>query len=343
MSDNIPQLPVVSFGNNVREAIGAIKAPDLLQLFTWEARQRGESYKVPCWRAKGSTDATGAFIQDAATTRKTKVMPDAKRFAELAVASQTFAEFQKTLTPHQDIDEWFTIATPSTIETGHTFSRADNIQALNDPTSRTIMGIAQNFFISKQKLGMAALTAASVNRQTKNTTSTEALPDTQKYTSKNVGYLKAQDDFALLRAKLDLANVPDKSVANMIMHPLDAAAFINASFDRLYNFDFVEAKHLRDGNIPEIFGFRILKSNLCPKGKFYAWLPGAISVVPFEEQQTRMQEDIGHRACVRFYMWETMDAVRVDDLGVIHGTINGGSSSGSSSSGSSSSGSSSSQ
>ena len=234
-----------------------------------------------------------------------------------------------------DIDEWYSIVTPETIEAGHTFSRADNIQALNDPTMRTIKGIAQNFFVSKQKLGLAALTASSVSRQTKNTTTTDSLPSGQKYTTANVGYLKAQDDFPELRAKLDLANVPDKSVANMIMHPLDAAAFIKQSFDRLYNIDFVEAKHLKDGSLPEIFGFRIIKSNLCPKGNFYAWLPSAVAVVPFEAVQTRMDEDPTQRFAPKFYIWETMAAVRVDDLGVIHGTIQTAASSSSSSSSSS--------
>ena len=92
MADNIPQLPKISFGNNVREAIGAIQSPDILSMFSWEPRQNGESYKVPCWRTKGTTDANGAFIPTEATKRATKSMPEAKRFAELATASQTWNE-----------------------------------------------------------------------------------------------------------------------------------------------------------------------------------------------------------------------------------------------------------
>lgn len=316
-----PSLPVIAFGTNVKEALGAITDPDLTLLGQWEPAQKGDTYKIPSWRPKGSRDTTGAYIPDSARLTATANIKTRKEYAALGSALQTFAEDQLRRTPHMDINEYWTLSTPQTIDAGHTFKKLEEVLTANDPTSRVIKSIAHRFFVSKQKMFVDALKAASVTRMTGSTSTTDTMPTQQQYTVQTAGTLSPKNDFPRIRAILDKANVSDKTVVYGLIHPDDVVKMAVDGWEHIYNNNFVSGENLKAGTIPDIFGIRWIKSVLCPKGSFYCWVPEAMAVVPYSPMESEMSKSAEYCFDIVYYASETRDVKRNDDLGVVHGTI----------------------
>lgn len=328
VAPNIPNLPIDSFSANVKEALGKLNEIDLRMLVGWEPSQKGKSYHIKSWKPKQAYDTgTQTYIGQEALDRPIRDAMTRRVWEGLQEAEKTIANDLKRRTPHQDIDEYMTISKPNPVETGHEFETLDELETANDPTSRTIQGLAYGFVIKRQRQVINGMAAQTVNRlvgETSDVVDFDTAAPHNTYKTKNAGFISFKDDFANIRAIADAANVPDKSRLCMLINPFDAADMCTNSFDKMFSIDFVEKKHVEAGTLPDAFGIHVIKSNLLPRGRALCWLPQALAYVPYEPMWQRLAEDPTFRYNAVYYARETGDCKRIDDLGVIRVNIQGG-------------------
>lgn len=342
-SDWQSPLPVETFSTHLNAALNASAIPDLSLLIPATATQSGESHWEQSYRPKGAFgEESGAWVQEAAKARPAGATPR-RNWEATAAADQTFANWLLRMTPHQDVDFYMTLIDKQFVETGHEFESRDKLDMNLDPTSAVIKTLAQSFIVNRNKRVIDALTATSATRKmldmkyytegtTKNPNFGKVVQKTENwsdnnqysaYTSVNSGYLSITDDLPVLEAQLEACNVPHDMRKIVLLNPFDAGNIKTKNFDKLYSrdFPFASASDLKSGQLPEMFGFSFVKTNLLAKGTMIAFVPDAVRRVPYKPLEQTLGYSIDYRNAIKFYAREEWGIGRIDDLGAIKITI----------------------
>lgn len=233
------------------------------------------------------------------------------------------ANYLKLRTPHKSVVRARTSMAPQEIDWGHVFKRGTDITNVVDPTNTTIQAGIRDVMLQRNRLFIAGLSAAAVNRvdlTSANSTSvvSEAMPASQAFTTANSGFLDV-DDFSDILALFEEEYIECRKY--ILMGTAVKSNLVKNNRDIIKNGDFVNAKTLESGNLPEIEGFTPLVSPLVPAGKFYCFVGEALRWNQFESFSSSLDRIAEAKNCLQSYMVENADCKRIDDLGVVHGTI----------------------
>lgn len=326
-------LPVDSFSSNFLAAIGSSNIIDLKQLIRREPPQKGVAHWVQSYRAKGAWNTeTGTWISQEALSRDSGAVPR-RQWEAMAAADKTFAAWQKRLTPHQDIDFYMSLCDKDDIETGHEFESLDVLDMNNDPTSPIMQELAKGFIVKGNGKIIAAIKAATTTRKLLDLTSTSATfgkvkqvteswaTNNPKYefTTANVGYFSLEEDAPMLEADMEACAVPHGATKIVLINPYDAAVMKQKAFKLFTSKDypFVAKKDITNGygGLPDLFGFSFVVTNQVNKGEMLAFIPEALSLVPYQELQQALNRDILLRNHLVYYANEQWGVVANDDRG----------------------------
>lgn len=330
---NEAPLPYESYSSNFKAAIAANGIVELKDLITRDNMQKGTSHWVQSYRPKGAwNDNTGAWIREGAKTKPDSAVP--RRIWEaMAAKDQTFAAWMARTTPHQDIDFYNTLCDKQQIETGHEFETDDEVDMNNSPTSMVLRELAKNFTVSgNQRIIDALLAPTNVRKMLdlnntsstfgKIVTKTENWSDNNKYweiETENVGYFSLVDDAAMVQAKLECCNVPTSGKKIMLINPLDAGRMVTKDLKTLLSkdFPFVSKKDCSDGTgeLPEMFGFSWIKSTMIKQGEMIAFVPEALTLVPYLDFEDWLERNPNLRYHPHYYAHEEWGVVCNDDFG----------------------------
>lgn len=112
-----------------------------------------------------------------------------------------------------------------------------------------------------------------------------------------------------------------------VISPSAKETLINQSGSTIHSSDFVDMKGLQSGNIPNIYGVHIIVHPLVTDysgaydDAFFAWCPSAITYNQFDPLKTDMEEVASQKFNTVLQVREYIGACRIDDLGVIQGTL----------------------
>lgn len=303
-----------SYGSHVREALGRNKNADLSLCCVREPTPQGDTYLIPSWKMK---DRDESKPETKATKGRTREVFSRDDWEKLETSQKTMENFIRMLTPHQKIDEYYTVSNSQTIKGGHQFKSEKELVMGNDPTSRICTAVAQMVFDERQRVFIDALTAGSVQRKVGTELVSVAMPDSQKLTAKNSGIFSVKSDLPRVKAQFRKANVPDTANIFCLINTDDTAMFEEENFEKIYNTDYVRGEHLRGGTIPEMFGVKWIPSNLIPAGTMWFWLYDALSWVPYGELTHKMGESPLTDFDVILKIAEHGDCQKTDDRGVV--------------------------
>lgn len=303
-----------SYGSHVREALGRNKNPDLSLCCAREPTPGSDSYLIPSWKMKDKSTSDKTSKATRQTTRNIFSRDD---WEKLTTANKTMENFEKMMTQHQEISEYYTNSRSQTIKGGHQFKSEKALVMGNDPTSRTVTAISQMIFDERQDVFLEALTAATVQRTIGTTTETVSLPSSQTLYAKTANIFSVKSDLPRVKAAFRKANVPDTANIYALINTDDTAMFEEENFEKIYNTDYVRGEHLRSGTIPEMFGVKWIPTNLIPSGAIWFWLYDALAWVPYGGLEHKMAEDPLMDFDVFFKISEHADCKRVDDKGVL--------------------------
>lgn len=326
-------LPIESFSDNMKAAIGSSNIIDLKQLIRRAPPQKGTSHWVQSYRAKGSWDSTtGTWISQEALSRPAGAIPR-RQWEALADSNKTFAAWQKRLTPHQDIDFYMSLCDKDDIETGHEFESLDELEMNNDPTSAIMQELAKGFIVKGNNKVITALKSATTTRKMLDLTASSSTFGKVKqvseawatnnpkceFTTTNVGYFSLVDDAPLLEADMEACAVPHGATKIVLINPYDAAMMKTKSFDKFTSkdFPFVSKKDITNGygGLPDLFGFSFIVSTQVAKGEMLAFVPECMTLVPYKDLTQALDYDIMIRNHLIYYANEQWGVVCNDDRG----------------------------
>lgn len=234
-----------------------------------------------------------------------------------------FTEFKQLLTPQTDIIRSRTQLLPQEIKAGHTFARNVNIMSVVDPTNRTVNALMQDIFLREDRLVISALDAASTLRV--DATSADevspvsvAMPSGQQYETANVGYIDV-DDFDAILEKFETNYI--NSQKYILVSPTEKKTLVQNNRDVIKNGDFVTNRTFENGELPTINGFIPICSPLVTAGKFYAFVGEALLWNQFESMNSSLDRIELMMNALQVFMVENADCKRLDDKGVVQGTI----------------------
>jgi hypothetical protein len=210
---------------------------------------------------------------------------------------------------------------PQTIEATEVLPVKDDVLRGIDVKSPTMMSLGSALFKSEDLLAINAALAPTVSRELDNTgaKSDVAMPASQEYETENVGYI-TPNDLSNMDAIFRDEYVNDEKY--VCMSPKTAAAMKNNSRDYFQNVDFIgRMGALADGIVEKAESFSVLVVPQIPDGVFFAFCQRAITANTWDARTSRIDQLPTQRFATQLYTRQDVNAVRNDDLGVVHGTI----------------------
>jgi len=298
-----PQIYRQAFSDNVAELIGLPTAPVLMKMFAQETKQ-GDSVRIDGLKAND------------ATVTDTKSLP-----ARRDVVTPDFAEWHSIQTPYTGSTKQGSYVSSKTIEAADNIPKKDDVLRAIDIKSPTMMSLASAIYKQEDLLAINAALAPTVLRELNEAgdKATVAMPASQEYTTLNVGFIDP-DDLSNIDASFRDEYVNDEKY--LCVNPLTAAAMKNNSRDYFQNSDFIgRMGALADGVIAKAEGFTILVVPQVPVGQFFAFCQRAITANTWSARTSELDVLPTQRFATQLYTSQDVNAVRNDDLGVVHGTI----------------------
>jgi hypothetical protein len=297
------------FDDNIKELAGSPNRSILKALVSQDNKQGAIAYLD--YEKPGT--AKGSTALSAKSTRKNYE----------ADGSKTLAKFNAIFTPHDETVKQRTLIAPQLIEYGHNFDEDVDILHIVSPQNSTIKNLNRSVFTDEDNLIIAGISAANVGRVTSAsaneiTASTISLPGTQAITTENVGYISS-DDIGKIRERMELAYADSKVYC--LISPTDKR-LMRKNDKNLSNTDFVgSSRYFETGELPDIDGVCFIPHPLITAGSFYAFTSESVVLNTFMS----LRSDLSREGTMRFshqaYIREKLDCKRVDDLLVVHGTV----------------------
>jgi len=291
-----------AFSDNVDQLIGLPTSPVLMKTFSQESK-RGDSIRID-----------GLIANDAIVT-PTADLPSRRD------GSADFTEFLAFQTPFTGSRKQGSYMSPQTIEAVDQIPKKDDVLRGIDVKSPTMQSIASAIYKKEDLLAITAALAPEVLRELDNTgaKANVSMPSSQEYETENVGYI-TPNDLANMDAIFRDEYVNDEKF--VVVNPATAAAMKNNSRDYFQNVDFIgRMGALADGNLERAENFTILVVPQVPTGQFFAFCKRAITCNTWTARTSDLDVLPTQRFATQLYTCQDVNAVRNDDLGVVHGTI----------------------
>lgn len=303
--DTDPTIYRQAFSDNVTELIGLPGAPVLMKMFAQE-NKTGDSVRID------------GLIANAALVSDTKTLESRRDFE---AGGGLFANWLEIQTPYTGSLKQGSYMEPKTIEATEVLPVKDDVLRGIDVKSPTMMSLASTLYKSEDLLAITAALAPTVLRELNNTgtKAAVAMPASQEFTTGNVGYI-SPDDLSNMDAIFRDEYVNDEKY--LVVNPVTAAAMKNNNRDYFQNVDFIgRMGALNDGIIEMAEGFHVLVVPQVPAGEFFAFCKRAITANKWDARTSRVDQLPTQRFATQLYTRQDCNAVRNDDLGVVHGTI----------------------
>jgi hypothetical protein len=312
------------FTDNVKDLLGEHPAHSILAHMCEEEAGSGKGVWIDGISAADSDDATSKALTDKDTL---------KEFNQLAAESQTWANYQKTLTPFNDVSKMRTWSAPQLIEWGHSFDEDEGWQHLVDPKSSVTNTGIRKIFKERDELFLTNVTAATVSRKSTDneTLHSVSLPASQTLDDMTYADVNVDSLPSMLCEKFDNVWYAKGSPIYCAISATLARHFRKNSRNQIHNTDFVRSyEHFAQGTIPNIDGvtFVVLPQSMMNTivgagaiDSYVAWVPTAVKRVMYSGFKTSTSVLGGQRDEISVYMREKEDFKRIDDLGVVVGDI----------------------
>jgi hypothetical protein len=312
------------FTDNVNDLLGEHPAHSILAHMCEEESGAGKGKWINGMSAADSDDATSKALTDKDTL---------KEYQQLAAESQTWANFQKTLTPFNDVSKMVTWSAPQLVEWGHSFDEDEEWQHLADPKGSVVNVGIRKIFKERDAMFLAGATAATVSRkETDNETlHSVALPASQTLDDLTYADVDVDSLPSMICEKFDNVWYAKGSPIYCAISATLARHFRKNSRDQIHSTDFVRSyEHFMQGTIPDIDGvtFVVLPQSMMNSivgagavDSYVAWVPQAIKRVMYSGFKTSTSTQGLLRDTQLVYMREKEDFKRIDDLGVVVGDI----------------------
>ena len=304
MANTDPTIYRQAFSDNVEQLIGLPTAPVLMKMFSQESKQ-GDSVRID------------GLIANDAIVNDTTSLPSRRDGASTPI----FDEFISYQTPFTGSLKQGSYMSSKTIEAVDQIPKKDNVLRGIDVKSPTMQSLASAIYKKEDLLAINAVQAASVLRETDNTgaKATVAMPASQEYTSENVGYV-SPNDLANIDAIFRDEYVNDEKY--FCINPADAAKMKNNNRDYFQSVDFIgRMGAFADGNLERAENFTILVVPQIAAGTFFAFCKRAVTCNTWTPRTSELDVLPTQRFATQLYTCQDVNAVRNDDLGVVHGVL----------------------
>lgn len=240
-----------------------------------------------------------------------------------ADGSKTLAKWVEIHTPHDEITQIRTFAYPYLNEWGHTFDEDEPLLEIVDPTNKKVNQGMRVIWKARDQHVINGIAAASVSR-VQSTSTNEVTPETIAFPAGQEVDTDANDAVGLT----DLTKVNkmfrDQYIDQRVyclVSPATEKLIIDGNSD-IHNTDFVDkSEYFMNGTLPAVYGISFICHPLIPDDKLYFFTKEAIVMNQFKPFKASISKVAEKREGTQAYMRETLDAVRVDDLQVVHMTI----------------------
>lgn len=237
-----------------------------------------------------------------------------------AVSNDVFAEWNKTRTPHEEINKQRTLMFYRLLEWGYTFDNTMDVIEFTSPRSKYLRRGVQKIQAGIDALIIMALRAANVQRGFDNAAASNvALPASQKINS------TADDKFGLadITSVMELFDsVNNTEKVYILISPKSKKILIDDDAAKINSQDFVSSyDHFAKGTLPDVYGAHLICHPYIDDDEFLAYTQDSIGFMHFGPEREHIAEDPGERFQAVAYMEKGADAKRLDDLGVVQGTI----------------------
>ena len=304
MANTDPTIYRQAFSDNVEQLIGLPTAPVLMKMFSQESK-RGDSIRID-----------GLIANDAIVTA-TSALPSRRDGA----ATPIFDDFISYQTPFTGSRKQGSYMSSQSIEAVDQIPKKDDVLRGIDVKSPTMQSLASAIYKKEDLLAITAVQATNVLRELDNTgaKANVAMPASQEYTSENVGYV-SPDDLANIDAIFRDEYVNDEKY--FCINPTDAAKMKNNNRDYFQSVDFIgRMGAFADGNLERAENFTILVVPQIPLGTFFAFCKRAVTCNTWTARTSELDVLPTQRFATQLYTCQDVNAVRNDDLGVVHGVL----------------------
>lgn len=240
-----------------------------------------------------------------------------------AVTYDTFAEWQKTRTPHEEIEKQRTLMFYKLLEWGYSFDHTMEVIEFTSPRSKYLKRGVQKIQSGIDALIIRALREASVMRGFDDgTASAVNLPASQAINS-NANDTFGLEDITAVMELFDGVNNMDK--VYILISPKRKKNLIDNDAAKINSQDFVSSyEHFAKGTLPDVYGAHLICHPYINDDEFLAYTQDSVGFMHFGEEINRIGESPDERFQAKAYMEKGADAHRCDDLGVVQGTITSG-------------------
>jgi len=301
MASTDPTIYRQAYSDNVQELIGLPTAPVLMKMFSQESKQ-GDSIRID------------GLLADPADVTATAALPSRRD----GIAD--FAEWAAIQTPFTGSTKQGSYMSPQTIEAADQIPRKDDLLRAIDVKSPTMMSLASTIYKAEDLLAITAAQAPNVSRELNNTGAKQdvPMPASQEYTAANA-YV-TPDDLANIDAIFRDDYVNDEKY--FCINPTDAAKMKNNNRDYFQSVDFIgRMGAFADGQLERAENFTILVVPQIPAGTYFAFCKRAMTCNTWDARTSELDVLPTQRFATQLYTTQTVNAVRNDDFGVVHGVI----------------------
>lgn len=233
----------------------------------------------------------------------------------------TFAEWQKTRTPHEEINRQRTLFFYRLLEWGFSFDHTMDTLEFTSPKSKILRQGYRKLQAGKDALIIQSIKAPNVSRVTTghDTATNVALAAGQQINS------AVNDKFTLedITSVMELYdNVLNTEKVYILISPKSKKSLIDTDANKINNQDFVSSyEHFAQGTLPDIYGAHIIPHPYIADDEFLAYTESSLVFMNFGQEINKIDESPDERFQTVAFMEKGADAKRVDDQGVVIGTI----------------------
>lgn len=261
---------------------------------------------------------------------------DEAQFNEMATDTNFRADFETIVTPV--LDDWLALQTPhmdvaldkvlcAPYENiwAHWFRNIDEIaENANTDSIKLKQGMKRIFRRQDQWILDALSRSTELRGKDAGSATNVAFPAGQQLNIASGDFTKEVCS-AILRIFEN--NYKEDEPIYCVISPEAKETLINQSGSTIHSSDFVDMKGLEKGKLPNVYGIHLIVHPLVKDysgsypDAFFAWCPSAITYNQFDPLKTDMEEVASQKFNTVLQVREYIGACRIDDLGVVQGTL----------------------
>jgi len=243
-----------------------------------------------------------------------------------AIGSPVLADWLALQTPHMDVAQDKVLLSPYENIWAHWFRNIDEIaENANTESIKLKQGMKQIF--KKQDTWLLDALSRATEQRGKDAASASAIafPAGQQINEADGAF--DLETITAIREKFEGNYLGDEPIY-CVISPAAKKSLIDSSNSTLNSTDFVDStSYFMEGKLPDVYGVHMIVHPLVTSfagsydDAFFAWCPQAIIYNQFDALDTKMDEVASQKFNTVLQVREYIGACRVDDLGVVQGTL----------------------